>query len=82
MLYKAWARVACEAPELVVALATSCGFTLALFFARSVLPIGAVQQQIAVGALGTVAGIAVTLLVGKVTCVGRFARPASGGRDV
>jgi NhaA family Na+:H+ antiporter len=41
---------------LVVALATSSGFTFALFFASSLLPAGAVLAQIKVGALATVAG--------------------------
>jgi NhaA family Na+:H+ antiporter len=61
----------------VVALATSCGFTLALFFARGVLPIGAVQQQVTLGALGTIVGAAGTLMAARLTGAGRFARTGS-----
>lgn len=60
----------------VIALATSCGVTLALFFAHSVLPVGAVRQQISLGALVTVAGAAPALIVAWMAGVGRFARRA------
>jgi NhaA family Na+:H+ antiporter len=40
----------------VIALATSSGFTFALFMATGLLPVGAVMAQIKVGALATVAG--------------------------
>ena len=40
----------------VIALATSSGFTFALFFATSVVPMGPVLAQIKIGALSTVAG--------------------------
>jgi NhaA family Na+:H+ antiporter len=59
----------------VIALASSSGFTFALFMAAAVLPIGAVVQQITLGALSTVAGAAVTLLAAWLLGVGRFALP-------
>jgi NhaA family Na+:H+ antiporter len=57
----------------VVAVATSSGFTLALFFASGVLPVGAVLQQITLGALATVAGAILSVAVARVLRVGRFA---------
>jgi NhaA family Na+:H+ antiporter len=61
--------------ELVmVALATSSGFTLALFFASGMLPVGAVLQQIKLGALATVVGAFVVVGAARVLHVGRFAR--------
>ena len=62
------------ASVVVVALATSSGFTFALFFASGVLPVGAVLQQIKLGALATVVGAFVALAVARVIRIGRFAR--------
>jgi NhaA family Na+:H+ antiporter len=59
---------------IVVAFATSSGFTLALFFATGLIPVGAVLQQIKLGALSTVAGAIVALGVARMLRVGRFAR--------
>jgi NhaA family Na+:H+ antiporter len=59
---------------IVVALATSSGFTLALFFASGLLPVGAVLQQITLGALSTVAGAVVAVGVARMLRAGRFAR--------
>jgi NhaA family Na+:H+ antiporter len=60
--------------ELVVlALATSSGFTFALFFATGLLPPGPVLSQIKVGVLASVAGAAFALIAGRVLGVGRFA---------
>jgi NhaA family Na+:H+ antiporter len=56
----------------IVALATSSGFTFALFAAASLLPIGAVLAQIKVGALSTAAGALVTYGVARMLRVGRF----------
>jgi NhaA family Na+:H+ antiporter len=56
----------------VIALATSSGFTFALFAAASLLPIGAVLQQIKVGALSTVLGAIVTIVAARLLRVGRF----------
>jgi NhaA family Na+:H+ antiporter len=61
----------------VIALATTSGFTFALFAAASLLPLGAVLTQIKVGALATAAGALVTLGAARLLGVGRFAAPAS-----
>jgi Na+/H+ antiporter NhaA len=58
---------------IVVALATSSGFTMSLFLASGVLPIGAVLQQIKLGALLTAAGAVVALGAARIIRVGRFA---------
>ena len=60
----------------VIALATTSGFTFALFGATSLLPPGAVLTQIKVGALATAIGALGTLGVARLLRVGRFA-PAS-----
>jgi len=56
----------------IVACATSSGFTLALFFAGAFLPLGAVLQQIKFGALATAAGALVALGAARLLNVGRF----------
>jgi NhaA family Na+:H+ antiporter len=56
----------------VVAIATSSGFTFALFAATAVLPIGAVLQQIKVGALATVLGALIAIAAAWLLRVGRF----------
>jgi NhaA family Na+:H+ antiporter len=56
----------------VMALAASSGFTLALFFASGLLPIGAVLQQIKVGALMTVIAAPLTFVAAWWLGVGRF----------
>ena len=56
----------------VAALATTSGFTFALFLGTTSLPIGAVAQQITVGALLTFTGALVTIWVAWMLCVGRF----------
>ncbi len=58
----------------VIALATSSGFTFALFAAASLLPVGAVLQQVKVGALATVAGGALAALAAWLLGVGRFGK--------
>ena len=50
----------------IVALATSSGFTFALFFASAALPAGAVLAQIKVGALGTAAGAVLAIVAARV----------------
>jgi NhaA family Na+:H+ antiporter len=59
---------------IVVALASSSGFTFALFFATSVLPPGAVLTQIKAGALLTATGALMTLAMAGLLGVGRRAR--------
>jgi Na+:H+ antiporter, NhaA family len=58
----------------VIALATSSGFTFALFFATGLLPIGPVLAEIKLGALATVAAAVLTMGAARVLRVGRFAR--------
>jgi NhaA family Na+:H+ antiporter len=62
---------------IVIALATTSGFTFALFAATSLLPPGAVLTQIKVGALATAAGAVATYVIARLLRVGRFANPAS-----
>jgi NhaA family Na+:H+ antiporter len=58
----------------VVALATSSGFTFALFVATGLLPMGAVLTQVKVGALLTVAGAVLAVGAAWLLRVGRFSR--------
>jgi NhaA family Na+:H+ antiporter len=62
---------------IVIALATSSGFTFALFAATTLLPPGAVLTQIKLGALATVAGALATYAAARLLRVGRFARSAA-----
>lgn len=57
----------------VIALATTSGFTFALFLGSAALPIGAVWDQVKLGALLTAAGAALTIWVAWMATVGRFA---------
>jgi NhaA family Na+:H+ antiporter len=60
-------------PDVVVAaLATTSGFTFALFLAATSLPPGAVAQQVTIGALLTVVGALAAIWVAWMFCVGRF----------
>jgi NhaA family Na+:H+ antiporter len=59
----------------VVALATSSGFTFALFTAASLLPVGGVLTQVRVGALATALGAVVAYGAARWLHVGRFAKP-------
>lgn len=56
----------------IAALATTSGFTFALFLTAAALPPGAVSQQITLGALLTFSGALLTLGLAWVLCVGRF----------
>jgi Na+/H+ antiporter NhaA len=58
----------------VIALATSSGFTFALFFATGALPPGPILGQIKIGALLSVAGAGLAIGMARVLRVGRFAR--------
>jgi len=60
------------ADVIVVALATTGGFTFALFLASAALPAGAVAEQVTLGALLTAAGAVVTIYTAWMLCVGRF----------
>jgi NhaA family Na+:H+ antiporter len=56
----------------IIALATTSGFTFALFLGAASLPIGAVAEQITIGALLTVIGALLTLTAAWALGVGRF----------
>lgn len=56
----------------IIALATTSGFTFALFLVAVRLPIGAVAGQVTLGALLTAAGALVTIWMAWMLCVGRF----------
>jgi NhaA family Na+:H+ antiporter len=58
----------------VVAFASSIGFTVALFFATVTFPVGPVLNEVKLGALLTVGVSLPTIAVAKVLRVGRFAR--------
>jgi NhaA family Na+:H+ antiporter len=58
---------------LVVGLIVSTGFSFALFVAASILPIGALLSQTKMGALSTVLGSALALILAYVFRIGRFA---------
>jgi Na+:H+ antiporter, NhaA family len=61
--------------ELVVmSVATSGGFAFALFLAAEILPLGPVRDQLAMGALLTVIGAAITYAVAWLLRVGRYGR--------
>jgi len=57
----------------VIALASSTGFTIALFFATGILSNGPVRSQLTMGALATAAGALIALGAGRLLRVGRFA---------
>jgi len=56
----------------IAALATTCGFTFALFLGAATLPVGAVAEQVTLGALLTVVGAFVTLGFAWAVGAGRF----------
>ena len=60
-------------PDVVVtALATTSGFTFALFLSAAALPAGAVAEQVTLGALMTAAGAIVTIYFAWLMTLGRF----------
>ena len=59
---------------IVIAIATSSGFTFALFMATGLLPIGPLLSQIKLGALSTVAAAVMAVGAARLLHVGRFAR--------
>jgi NhaA family Na+:H+ antiporter len=59
---------------IVIALATTSGFTFALIFATSLIPVGPTLTQIKIGALLTVVGAFLTFGVARLLRVGRFGR--------
>lgn len=59
----------------VVAWATSAGFTMALFVATGIWPVGPLLGEAKLGALLTASGALVALGLARLLHVGRFARP-------
>ena len=66
---------------IVVSLATTSGFTFALFLASAALPPGAVSEQVTVGALATAGGAVLTMGAAWLFKAGRF-RPHGEGHAV
>jgi NhaA family Na+:H+ antiporter len=58
----------------IIAVATSSGFTFALLFATGAVALGPILAEIKLGALGSVAAVPLTLLLARYLKVGRFAR--------
>jgi NhaA family Na+:H+ antiporter len=58
----------------VVALASSSGFTFALFFATGILSTGPMLAQLTIGALGTAAGSLLAIGAARLFHVGRFSK--------
>jgi len=59
---------------LVAAVASSSGFTFALFFATGILSTGPLLAQLTIGAVGTAAGSLLAIGAARLCRVGRFAR--------
>jgi NhaA family Na+:H+ antiporter len=64
----------------VVAMATTSGFTFALFLGTAVLPLGAVADQVKLGALLTAIGALITIWMAWMLTVGRFTPRTSTSR--
>ena len=59
---------------IVIAIATSSGFTFALFFATGLIPIGPVLAEIKLGALSTIVAALIAVGAARLLKVGKFAR--------
>ena len=60
----------------VVALATSGGFTFGLFFATAVFPVGPILAELKIGAIATAMGVPLAFAGARLLHVGRFGRHA------
>ena len=60
----------------VVALATSGGFTFGLFFATAVFPVGPILAELKIGAVATGVGVPLAFAAARLLHVGRFGRHA------
>jgi NhaA family Na+:H+ antiporter len=58
----------------VVALATSGGFTFGLFFATAVFPVGPILAELKIGAVATGVGVPLAFAAARLLRVGRFGR--------
>lgn len=61
----------------VISMATSCGFTFALFVATGIVPMGPILAELKLGALATVVAAFLTLGLARLLRVGRFGRRAA-----
>ena len=64
----------------VVALATSGGFTFGLFFATAVFPVGPILAELKIGAVATGVGVPLTFAAARLLRAGRFGRHAHAAR--
>jgi NhaA family Na+:H+ antiporter len=64
----------------VVALATSGGFTFGLFFATAVFPLGPILAELKIGAVATGIGVPLTIAAAWLLHVGRFGHHARKGK--
>jgi len=62
---------------IVVAAATSVGFTLALFAATAVFPLGPLLTEAKIGSLLTAAGVVVAIVLARLLRIGRFSQSRS-----
>jgi NhaA family Na+:H+ antiporter len=60
----------------VVALATSGGFTFGLFFATAVFPVGPILAELKIGAVATGVGVPLAFAAARALHAGRFGRHA------
>jgi NhaA family Na+:H+ antiporter len=65
----------------VAALAMTSGFTFALFVSSAALPVGAVAQQVTIGALATIAGGLLAIAAARLLTVGRFKPSGSAAAE-
>jgi NhaA family Na+:H+ antiporter len=65
---------------IVIALATSGGFTFGLFFATAVFPVGPILAELKIGAVATGIGVPLAFAVARLLHVGRFGRHAHHAR--
>jgi hypothetical protein len=64
----------------VVALATSGGFTFGLFFATAVFPVGPILAELKIGAVATGIGVPLAFATARLLHAGRFGRHAHHAR--
>jgi len=64
----------------VVALATSGGFTFGLFFATAVFPVGPILAELKIGAVATGIGVPLAFAAARLLHAGRFGRHAHQAR--
>jgi NhaA family Na+:H+ antiporter len=65
---------------IVIALATSGGFTFGLFFATAVFPVGPILAELKIGTVATGIGVPLAFAAARLLHVGRFGRHAHHAR--